>query len=357
MLTRSLFRLLLPWLALTCAALRLSAAPPPVVPAFPHDATLEVGRLYFRQIGLARNGHMDWHNGALYTSNVAGSPRRVFQFQDPDDPGSLLEILDSNDGDYVPGFAQHDTHGHTKSGDWLGNRIQRDGVNVNTFTGDARGNFSQPIPALAEGGRARQHTIFWPWATPFHWNQYGDSNGWGWIYRGDELLHEWDLLGQTGVLGNTILLGNLLLNVSHEGTTGIAALDISPIFEDPPRDPVLLDKLGGNVGGYLAAVWQHHVVMARRDTRTLDIVDFSDPTDLRLVASIPLNRHSQNVPYVQFQDQFAFAWGNKIDLETRQVVLALDVDGSGAPDSGFEPASAFVPRPAGSVAGAIDASQ
>ena len=306
----------------------VEAAPPPVTPIFPHNVTLQPGRLYFRQVGLTRNGHIDWHNGSLYTANVTGSPRREFRFSTASDPSSLFLFSDNNT---VPIFSEHDTHGHTKSGPWLGDSIMRSGVNVNSFVTGAqkRPAFSQPKPAGATGGRTEAHGIYYPWRLPFHWSQYGDSNGYGWIYRGDTLLHQWDLLGQTGILGNSILLGNHLFIVSHEEA----------------------------LGAYLAAPWEHYIILVRRDTNVLQMVDISDPTNLRLSATIPLHAGGNNVPYVQFQDHYAFVWGQKVNLNTRQVELVLDSQGNGTPDSSFEPKSAFVARPAGSAQGPLDVSQ
>ena len=64
------------------------------------------------------------------------------------------------------------------------------------------------------------------------------------------------------------------------------------------------------------------------------VVDFSDPTDLRLVANVDLP--TGNPMYVQFQDEFAFMERYKIDMRTFEIVLTLDEDGTGVETSQYQ---------------------
>lgn len=120
-------------------------------------------------------------------------------------------------------------------------------------------------------------------------------------------------------------LGNLLFLTPSDSQDGLAVFDIAN-----PAAPVLLDRLTGNYRQYTNAwqIWRHYLLLMFGDNsngpqgnaNTL-VIDFSDPTDLRLAFTIPYD----DLPgrYVHFQDQFAFAGrfgrGTKYNLETRQV--------------------------------------
>jgi len=113
-----------------------------------------------------------------------------------------------------------------------------------------------------------------------------------------------------------------LYYASDQSRTGIASWDVSD-----PANPQLLDVLTeGNVGGY----WPDPVGVNGRlyfffprnqPSGGYAIVDATDPTNLTLVADVPVEG---NPNYAQFQDEFAFTERYKIDMRTFQVVLALD---------------------------------
>jgi hypothetical protein len=120
-------------------------------------------------------------------------------------------------------------------------------------------------------------------------------------------------------------LGNLLFLTSSDTQEGVAVFDIS--F---PAEPVLLDRLTGNIHQYTNAwhIWRHYLVMMNGDNlngpegnANAVVIDISDPTDLSIAFTIPYD----DLPgrYVHFQDQYAFAGrygrGTKYDMETRQV--------------------------------------
>lgn len=102
-----------------------------------------------------------------------------------------------------------------------------------------------------------------------------------------------------------------------QSSLGILCDDISPVFRTPAERPVLLDKLAGDFGAYIAVPFEHYVVLARSN---LDKVDFSDPTDLRHVASSDVTGNPAwagdvNGPYTQAQDNYILTKRHKIEIK------------------------------------------
>jgi len=326
---------------------RTMAQIPAVPAAFPNQACTP-GQLHYRQAGMGRITNIVYHNGHIYTNNVAGGDVREFLFSDFNDPGSLFLNADTG----LVSLANQGNHGHFKIGDYASSHwraaYQRTGVGVNLMDAPDPPDWVswQAQPAAPDTGSIR---IFYPWSVPFNWLQYGPTPATARLYRADQLLAEWEPLGEHGIAGNSILLGNLLFITSDATMRGIAAYDISPVFNDPPEDPVLVDRLNGLIGGYMGAIWQDYLVLAGGSDRDiLQIVDISDPTDMRLIQTFDLRGDDDlnagtNVPYVQTQDEFIFTRRHKINLETLQIVHEFDEVGNN--------------RPAGSVAGQIDTSQ
>lgn len=324
----------------------VQASVPPVVPGFPHDQTFAPGQLLYRQVGLGRVANIIYHNGRFYSNNVGGGSRREWIFSDPADPSSFTLVNSSN----LPGMTDQGTHSHSKSGDYAGGaggfffRRVSPGINANN---DRIPEFFHTVQRNPEGGAL--HRLYYPWATPFNWIQYGPGPARGRIWRATQLLAEWDPLGDHGVGGTSILLGNLLFIISDASMLGVLAYDISPVFHSPPEPPRLLDKFTGPVGGYIGAVWEHYLVLAGGEDRDLVFVlDYSDPTDLRLVRTFNLRgtdalNAGTNVPYVQTQDQYVFTRRHKINMESFEIELEFDEVGHN--------------RPPGSVAGPLDISQ
>lgn len=322
----------------------LAAQVPAVNPAFPNNFSGTPGTLLYRQINLGRVTNIAYHNQQIYTHEVgAGNPRR-WRFTDINDPTTLT--IQATGGS-VGNFSDHGTHGHYKVGDWLAGQwaanIRRQSEGVNVIQNMPGFTYLQaPNPA---DGITR---MYYPWGVAFNWGQYGAVAGNGFLHRGPQLLAEWPALAEHGVAGNSILLGNLLFITSDESNMGILCYDISPVFDTPSQPPVLLDKLSGPVGAYIVSPWQNYLIFSRRDTSTVDVVDYSDPTDLRLVTSIdvvgnPAWDRGNGLGYIQCQDNFIFADRHKIDMDTFQPVLELDEMG--------------IARPPGSVAGQLDTSQ
>jgi sugar lactone lactonase YvrE len=320
----------------------------PAVPAaFPNQACTP-GQLHYRQTGMGRITNIVYHNGHIYTNNVAGGDVREFLFNDFNDPGSLFLNADTG----LVSLANQGNHGHFKIGDYASSHwraaYQRTGVGVNLMDAPDPPDWVswQDQLAAPDSGSIR---IFYPWSVPFNWLQYGPTPATARLYRAEELLAEWEPLGEHGIAGNSILLGNMLFITSDATMRGVAAYDISPVFNTPPEDPILVDRLNGLIGGYLGAIWQDYLVLAGGSDRDiLQIVDISDPTDMRLIQTFDLRGDDDlnagtNVPYVQTQDEFIFTRRHKINLETLQIVHEFDEVGDN--------------RPAGSVSGEIDTSQ
>jgi len=348
-------RLAAVFLAFSCLSVHTDsfAQVPPVEPGFPDQLSCQPGELLYRQVGLGRVGNIIYHNGVLLSNNVGGGDRRWWRFNDTNDPASL-SIYETDDS--VP--TDQGTHSHSKIGDYVcggwGCRVRSDGpgqLAAQSMPPSAPGEISagftpQNQPSPEDSGL---HRLYYPWAVPFNWLQYGPTPGDGRLWRGDELLAEWAPLADHGVSGNGILIGNYLFIVSDASMLGVVAYDISPVFNDPPEPPRFLDKLSGTFGAYIGAVWKNYLVLAGGNPRNLVyVIDYSDPSDLSLVTTMDLSGNPDlnagtNVPYVQTQDEYVFTRRHKINMKTLQPELELDEVGDN--------------RPAGSVSGELDVSQ
>lgn len=317
---------------------------------FPNNYACTPGQLLFRQAGLERITNIAYHNGHIYSSNVAGAASREFAFSDINDPASFGQVFTP---DLYP-FTDVGTHGNTKIGDYLAGYwnpgYQRLGLGVNGpgLNSPRPSNWVdyQSQPNVEGSG---QHRTYYPWAAPFNWLQYGPTESTARLYRAEQLLAEWEPLADHGIAGHSILLGNLLFITSDASMLSVAAYDISPVFDTPAGTPILVDRLTGVIGGYLGAIWQDYLILAGGSNQDLiQVIDISDATNMRLITSIDVSgtaamNAGSNVPYVQTKDNFIFARRHKIDMELLQIVLELDEVGDN--------------RPSGSVTGAIDTSQ
>jgi hypothetical protein len=328
----------------------LALAQIPDVPAlFPTNHMCTPGQLLYREEGMGRVTNIVYHNGHFYTNNVGGANEmaREFRFADTSDPASFQQVFTPN----LQSMSDAQSHGHTKVGDYVAGYSRvgypRKGLGINgvTFNPPAGWIHAQQQPRAAN---SRSHRLYYPWSVPFNWLQYGPSPGTARLYRADELLAEWEPLAEDGVAGNSILLGNLLFIASDASMQGVAAYDISPVFDTPAQPPRLVDKLPG-VGGYLGAVWENYLVLVGgSSSNLLYVIDINDPTDMALIktfnlAGTPGLNAGGGVPYIQTQDEFVFTRRHKINMETLQVALEFH--------------EADRNRPAGSVAGPINISQ
>jgi large repetitive protein len=125
---------------------------------------------------------------------------------------------------------------------------------------------------------------------------------------------------------NRFRIGNLLFYTPGDDQNGVAVFDIGN-----PAAPVLLDRINTGVRQYTTAwqVYKHYLVlMIGNNTNgpagnaNTVIIDFSDPTDLRIDQTLTYDQLPGR--YVHFQDRYAFAGrgdrGVKFNMETRSLV-------------------------------------
>jgi len=162
---------------------------------------------------------------------------------------------------------------------------------------------------------------------------------------------EWDHT-PTGVTGFPIFMGNLLIYVSDQQQTGLAAYDISgykdgtpprllsvfnPIINKPPGNNGIDERLGGywvEPYGTNKAVFSARKIGSpvRREFPSLFVVDFSDPSNMKLTCEIYFNTTNafrdgdtnSNSQYVNFQDQYAFVDHFRVDIEKCEELYAND---------------------------------
>ncbi len=305
---------------------------PSVPAAFPNVAQTP-GQLLSSGLiapGQGRTAIIAYHNGVLVTIPEAPSSN----------PGSDLQVRTWDISTSVRllnplELAQHgvtpmpiNAHGYLKNGDFLtiGDNYDWDPKREPwSFRADPSGVIRERNPDfLCAGVRG---CLFAPWlirGTFWSYNEVGgnamiDFGSWG------NTLGEWDHLGQTGVIGHPFLIGNLLIFASDQSRTGVATYDVSD-----PSNPVLLDVLQeGGPGGYWPELWggggKLYIVFPYNNAGNgMRVVDATDPTDLRMIADVPLP--GDEAMYAQFQDEFAFIGSWKIDMRTTEPVVFFDPD-------------------------------
>lgn len=274
-----------------------------------------------------------FHRGLLYLGGTDGQGTQVYDISNPTSPQ-----LRCND--------PRSSNGHTwqKIGDLFFRQY---------LSGDARPAGANPFVSLANPCNRVA------WTTPIH--DFPLTSGIdyveGWIesypyWFGESIwdarIGWWPTAGGTNVNAvaginaqNKFRIGNLLFVTPGDGQNGVAVFDIGT-----PGTPRLLDTLPGNFKQYTTSwqVWRHYLVMMFGDdtngpqsnANTL-VVDFSNPSDLRVAHAIPYEVMPGR--YVHFQDQYAFAGrgthGVKYDMVNRTVVRRYDAP-SGAWLSDFQ---------------------
>jgi sugar lactone lactonase YvrE len=194
-----------------------------------------------------------------------------------------------------------------------------------------------------------------PWSGAHFWS-YGDVGGNAWIGLDGETTAEWDHLAQTGVVGFPNFMGDILIYASDQSSSGVASYDISD-----PSNPVLLDVLNTpalhptitertwsaedgyttgpaswGIGGYWSEIYGHYIVFARRrDNPGIQVVDFSDPTNLRVHCEFFVKDEARGIDtsfpkdegdlmYVGFQDEYVFSERYKLNIETCEHEVMFD---------------------------------
>ena len=323
-------------IAVLCCFGALAAADLPNVTQVP--GTLLAGPIDPEQ---GRAAIVAWHGGRIVSVPEAPGSQpgadlqvRVVDIRDPASP--VVEVRPfTASGFNAHGYFHSGTHlyigPHTVPGGWPDSLAITPGGLVSR---SIETDLGLPVGTYNRSGAQS------PWGAEMWWS-YGAVEGRAFLARrrstshwvhdwanggaptGPAVTATWDHLGRTGVVGQPFIYGNILIYAADQTGTGVATYDISD-----PTNPVLLDVLKeGNPGGYWPEVYGHYLFFPRRDGEGgpgsragFMIVDFSDPTDLRVVANRNLEGSNQ---YVTFQDEFAFMNHYKIDLRTFEPVLTL----------------------------------
>jgi len=254
--------------------------------------------------GNQRVSRVAYHNGFLYTSTQNFTPRvRVWDIEDPRNPTMLHEFPSVNSG-HQYGI--------------LDNRID-------FSNGNASFDATNPlVPLRVDGGLTTSgagRVFFYPFAFSFASSYNSGTPATFTItdQRTDSVLATFDPVADAGVVGKPIAIGNLLIYAALHNSSGVATYDISD-----PTQPRFLDSIDG-VGGYEPSIWRHYIVLthedeAHSDMRGMTLIDFSDPTNLRVAGHMPAEEMPGIHRYTQFQDQYGFTGQAKIDMTTLSVV-------------------------------------
>ena len=269
-----------------------------------------------------RTAIIAYHNGVLFTVPEVPSSQPGADFQvrtwDIANPAQPLELATWG---VTP--MPINAHGYFKSGPYL--------ILGSNWPPGGEWSFRATAPRTVQRSAFPELTcagargcLFGPWYVgPTYWS-YGDVAGDAELYLDWQLQASWDHLGATGVVGHPFLLGDLLIFASDQSRTGVATYDIGD-----PTHPVLLDVLTtGGPGGYFPEIWGsgdgrlYIVFPYRTGGNGFRVVDATDPTDLGFVTDRSLP--GAESMYIQFQDEYAFMGGHKVDMRTFESVLHLD---------------------------------
>jgi hypothetical protein len=256
---------------------------------------------------------------------------RAWDISNPSSPREVARFGETNHG--------FNAHATMKRGNdlYLGG-VYKVGV-------DESGNFQTDFWSHTNLEPFNTSAMFHPWGARQYWS-YDSTTGDAFLELDGVRTATWDHLSLTGVVGFPRLMGNLLIYASDQTLSGVAAYDISN-----PSNPRLLDVIntpassaGGGIGGYWSEIYGNYIVFARRynpqianSYSGLQVVDFSDPNNLRLhcnvfyptVPTMPgySSEYEWADPmYLGFQDEFIFTERFKIRLS--------DDGGDNDPDTG-----------------------
>ena len=310
------------------------AAPPIVSAGFP-NTNQTAGDLLSSHM-IPNDGRMaiiGYHNGHLFSipeipSSAPGSNFQVrgWDINDPSSPQEVTSYGTTSQPVGAHGYIKHNellVIGTNFGGPWS---FSPNGYGSGDVT---RTTFPDQSPLFGIGLLG---SVYHPWIGEANWSYspVGPQS----IYRHNSLTGQTDLqttidvIGETGVIGKPIIIGDLMIIASDQSDTGVATYSISD-----PTNPVLLDVLNIGVGGYLPEPFAHqgrlYVVWPNRGgVNSIRVVDVTDPTDLVFIGETIFD-DSDEMVYVQFQDEYAFTGGHKIDMRTRQSVLNLHDNAEG----------------------------
>ena len=315
--------------ATLCAVALLVAADPcqaqvgpAVTPGFPNLAQVPGAVLSgLNAPGQGRTAIIAYHNGVLFTVPEVPSSQpgadflvRTWDISDPTEPLQLATW------GVTP--MPINAHGYMKSGEYLilGSNWPPGGEWSFRATDSVHlAAHGVPRSHLRRGARLPLSAVV---RGQTYWS-YGEIGGNAELALRGVTLANWDHLGLTGVIGHPFIIGDLLIFASDQSRTGVATYDIGD-----PTNPVLLDVLTtGGPGGYFPELWggdgKLYVVFPYRENGNgFRVVDVTDPSDLRFVTDRPLP--GAESMYIQFQDEYAFMGGHKVDMRSFESVLFLD---------------------------------
>ncbi|MCH9647135.1 MAG: Ig-like domain-containing protein [Deltaproteobacteria bacterium] len=307
-------------------------ADPPVTPGFP-NVTQTAGAILsgLNEPNQGRTAIIAYHNGILFTlpELPSSQPGSDFQVRTWDISDPTLPVVTSSLGiSPMPINA----HGYFKSGDYLVVGSNWPPEAPWSFRADGVGAVERTeFPGLVcAGGRG---CLSQPWLVGQTYWSYGEVSGDAFIELNGNRFSQWDHLGLTGVVGHPFLVGDLLIFASDQSRTGLATYDVSD-----PSNPVLLDVLTtGGPGGYWPELWGgdgklYAVFPYRSNGNGIRVADLTDPSDLKFLADTPLPGDA--AMYMQFQDEYAFTGGHKVDMRTFESVLFLDGANTTRPNDG-----------------------
>lgn len=172
-----------------------------------------------------------------------------------------------------------------------------------------------------------------PFYAPFFWN-YNNNNHLAQMWRGNELLAEWDHMAATGVTGHHILMGDRLYVLSDDENTGMAQYDVTPTLNSPGTPPRILGIYSGQVGGYWPVLWGTSdgtlkaIFPSRDDTGHYLIANISDPLNMYVECdrrALPgQNYWESDFMYATAQDNEMLIDRASIDMNTCAVVSLLN---------------------------------
>ncbi len=301
-----------------------SAQPgPSVTPGFPNVSQAPGAILSgLNAPGQGRTAVLAYHNGVLFTVPEVPSSQPGADFQvrtwDISDPTQPIEVAQW-------GVTSHpiSAHGYFKSGQYLVLGANWPPEAPWSFVPGAQPHTVQRTTNPELTCAFARGCLFGPWYIDQTFWSYDETSGNAEIRLDWNLLASWDHLALTGVVGHPFLIGDLLIFASDQSRTGVATYDVSD-----PTNPVLLDVLTtGGPGGYWPELWGNDgelyiVFPYRTGGNGFRVVDATDPANLRFVTDRSLP--GDESMYIQFQDEYAFMGGHKVDMRTFESVLFLD---------------------------------
>jgi WD40 repeat protein len=290
-----------------------------------------------------RTAIIAYHNRILFTVPEVPSSQpgadfqvRTWDISDPTDPVELA----------THGITPMpiNAHGYFQSGDYLILGANWPPEAPWTFRADRTGGGAlipgqltrTTFPNLACAGV--RGCLFGSWVLEGTFWSYGQVGGNAqlsrWTTWPPDVRADWDHLGQTGVIGHPFLLGDLLIYAADQSRTGVATYDVSAYMDgdpgnDPPSPPILDVLTTGGPGGYWPELWAgdgrlYVVFPYNTNGNGIRVVELTDPTNLQLVADVPLP--GAQAMYMQFQDEYGFTGDHKIDM--RSLTSVLDLNGA-----------------------------